>query len=33
VYDAGGAVIAGPPPRALASLPARVEDGRILVQL
>ncbi len=33
VYDAGGAVIAGPPPRGLASLPARVEDGRILVQL
>lgn len=33
VYDAGGAVIAGPPPRPLAKLPARVEDGRVLVQL
>ena len=33
VYDAMGAVKAGPPPAPLARLATRIEDGRVLVQL
>ena len=33
VYDAMGAVKAGPPPAPLARLSTRIEDGRVLVQL
>jgi nitrite reductase/ring-hydroxylating ferredoxin subunit len=31
-YDAGGRVVAGPPPRPLARLETRIEDGRVLVR-
>ena len=33
VYDATGAVTAGPPPRPLARLVTRIEDGQVQVQL
>jgi Rieske Fe-S protein len=32
-YNLTGAVEAGPPPRPLERLPARVEEGRVLVRL
>ncbi len=32
-YDVDGQVVAGPPPRPLRRLNARVEDGRVLVQV
>lgn len=32
-YDVDGQVVAGPPPRPLRRLSARVEDGRVLVQV
>ena len=33
VYDTTGAVTAGPPPRPLARLMTRIEDGQVQVQL
>jgi Rieske Fe-S protein len=33
VYDRTGAVVSGPPPQALASIPTRVDGDRILVQI
>lgn len=33
VYDMQGQVIAGPPPAPLPTLPTRIEDGTILVQV
>jgi Rieske Fe-S protein len=33
VYDMQGNVISGPPPAGLATLPTRVEDGQVLVQV
>ena len=32
-YDIAGNVVAGPPPTALRTLPTRVEDGRVLVEV
>lgn len=33
IYDVQGRVIAGPPPAPLASLPTRIEDDKVLVQV
>ena len=33
VYDLAGRVIGGPPPASLASIPTRIEHGKILVQV
>jgi len=33
VYDSDGNVVSGPPPSPLASVPVRIEHGRILVQV
>jgi len=33
MYDATGAVIGGPPPSPLQTLPTRIEDDRVLVEL
>ena len=33
MYDATGRVIGGPPPSPLQSLPARVENGRVMVEI
>jgi Rieske Fe-S protein len=32
-YDISGKVVAGPPPTPLRSLPTRIEDGRVLVEV
>lgn len=33
VYDAEGRVVSGPPPRPLDELPARIDNGRVMVQV
>ena len=33
IYDAAGRVIGGPPPSPLHTLPARIESGRVLVEI
>jgi Rieske Fe-S protein len=33
VYDADGNVVSGPPPSPLRTLPARIEDGQVLVEV
>ncbi len=33
VYDVAGGVVSGPPPRPLDELPARIDEGRVMVQV